>query len=158
MCLEQTIRQHPGTHEPFASKKPRMDVALHVSFGYVTAGVGAVLPGSPSGFCTHSIVPVNRVLLWGFISVYAVLSVHLSWCCEALQRIKAGIKDSVRGVGGSGKNSAAVVELKINQADELSVPQLETPQKPLIGWLMFGMGNVCWNGGEAFRKALLTLQ
>lgn len=71
MCLEQTIPQRPGTHEPFASKRPQMDVALHVSLGYVTAGVGAVLPGSPLGFCTHSIVPVNTALLWGFISVCA---------------------------------------------------------------------------------------
>lgn len=71
MSLEQTIRQHPGAHEPFASKEPQMNVALHVSLGYITAGVGAVLPGSPSGFCTHSIVPVNTALLWGFFSVCA---------------------------------------------------------------------------------------
>lgn len=66
------------------------------------------------------------------------MSVHLAWCCKALQRTKAGIKDSISGVGGLGKNSTAVVELKINQTDELSVPQLETLQKPLIEWLMFG--------------------
>lgn len=141
MCLEQTIQQHPGTHEPFASKKPRMDVALHVTLGHVTAGVGAVLPSSPSGFCPHSFVPVNAALLWGSFQLSAVLPVHLAWCCKALQRIKAGSKDSVTtGMGGSAKNSTAVVELKINQADEPSVPQLETLQKPLAGWLMFGDG------------------
>lgn len=48
-----------------------MDVALHVTLGYTTTGVGAVLPGSPLGFWTHSIVPVNTDLLWGFISVRA---------------------------------------------------------------------------------------
>lgn len=80
VCLEQTIQQHPGTHEPFASKKPQMEVALHVTLECVPAGVGAV-SACPSGFCTHSFVPVNSALLWGSFQLGAVLPVHPA-CCE----------------------------------------------------------------------------
>lgn len=69
-----------------------MDVALHVTLGHVTAGAGAVLPSSPSGFCTPSIVSVNTALLWASFQLSAVLPLHLAWCCKALQRIKADIK------------------------------------------------------------------
>lgn len=74
-----------------------MDVALHVTLGHVTAGVGAVLPSSPSSQAQspHSFVPVNTALLWGSFQLSAVLPVHLAWCCRAFQRIKAGSKDSV---------------------------------------------------------------
>lgn len=88
----------------------------------------------------------------------AVLSVHLTWCRKALQRIKAGIKDSIStGVGGSGKNSSAVVELKINQADELSLCQLETLQNPLVGWLMFEDGECLLKWCRGLQKGITHL-
>lgn len=120
-----------------------MDVALHVTLGHVTAGAGAVPPSPPSGFCTHSTVPVNTAWLWGSFQLSAVLTVHLIWWFKGLQRVKAGIKDSLSTCGASGENNTAVGELKINQADELSAPQLETLQEPLLGWLMFGDGGCC---------------
>jgi len=43
--VSQTVQQHPGTHEAFASKNPWISVALHVNFGHITAVVIAVLSG-----------------------------------------------------------------------------------------------------------------
>lgn len=67
-----------------------MDVALHVTLGHLTAGAGLVLPGSPSAFCTCSLVPVNTALLWGSFQhvLSAVLSVHLAWSCKESQESK----------------------------------------------------------------------
>lgn len=81
MCLEQTMQQHPGTHEPFASKKPQTDVAVHVTLGHVTAGVGAVLPASP--WASHP-----QLCAWGSVQLAAVLPVHLTWCVKPSKESK----------------------------------------------------------------------
>lgn len=82
-----------------------MDVALHVTLGHVTAGVGAVLPSSPSGFCPQLCASKHSLAL-GLVSLSAVLPVHLAWGCKALQRIKAGSKDSVTAAVGDQQRTA----------------------------------------------------
>lgn len=94
MCLEQTMQQHPGTHEPFASKKPQPDVAVHVTLGHVTAGVGAVLPASPWASAPTALC-LDHSLALGFSSAGCCPASAPHLVCEALQRIKDCVSSAV---------------------------------------------------------------